>query len=144
MPSEVEYNRARLPRAILGIPRPPTTDIYNMGPKRLLILGGTDYQVMAIRYAKRQGYYVITCDYVPDNPGHRLADEYHNVSTTDQPGVLALVERLRIDGILAYASDPAAPTAAYVAERLGLPGNPYDSVLVLTHKHLFRQFQHAH
>lgn len=115
-----------------------------MGPRRLLILGGTDYQVTAIRYAKRQGHHVITCDYLPDNPGHRLADEYHNVSTTDQAGVLALAERLRIDGILAYASDPAAPTAAYVAERLGLPGNPYESVLVLTHKDLFREFQHAH
>src|SRR5579864_5903062 len=110
-----------------------------MPPKRLLILGGTDYQVTAIRYARRQGHYVITCDYLPDNPGHRLADEYHNVSTTDVQGVLAVAERLRIDGILAYASDPAAPTAAYVAQRLGLAGNPLESVQILTSKHLFRQ-----
>lgn len=115
-----------------------------MRAKRLLILGGTDYQATAIRCAKRQGHYVITCDYLPDNPGHRLADEYHNVSTTDQAAVLALAERLRIDGILAYASDPAAPTAAYVAQRLELPGNPYESVQVLTSKHLFRRFLHAH
>lgn len=115
-----------------------------MPAKRLLILGGTDYQVTAIRYARQQGHYVITCDYLPDNPGHRLADEYHNISTTDLEAVYALAERLRIDGILAYASDPAAPTAAYVAQRLKLPGNPFESVRILTSKHLFRQFQHAH
>ena len=115
-----------------------------MRSKRLLILGGSDYQTTAIRYAKRQGHYVITCDYLPDNPGHRLADEYHNVSTTDIEGVLAIAQQAKIDGILAYASDPAAPTAAYVAGRLGLPGNPLEAVQILTSKHLFRQFLHEH
>ena len=30
------------------------------------------------------GYYVITCDYLPNNPGHQYAHEYYNVSTTDK------------------------------------------------------------
>ena len=42
--------------------------------------------------------------------------------------------------VLAYASDPAAPTAAYVAEKLGLPTNPYSSVDTLCNKDKFRQF----
>ena len=86
------------------------------------------------------GLYVITCDYCPDNPGHKFADEYYNVSTTDIDAVLELAKRLNIDGIVAYASDPAAPTAAYVSEKLGLPGNPYQSVKLLTEKDLFRKF----
>jgi len=45
-----------------------------------------------------------------------------------------------IHGIVAYASDPAAPTAAYVAEKLGLPGNPFDAVEILCNKDLFRRF----
>lgn len=97
-------------------------------------------QIPSILKAKELGYYTITCDYLPDNPGHRLADEYHNVSTTDKEAVLELARKLKIDGIVAYASDPAAPTAAYVAERLGLPGNPYESVALLTQKDLFRKF----
>jgi biotin carboxylase len=44
---------------------------------------------------------------------------------------------------VAYASDPAAPTAAYVSERLHLPGNSYSAVRQLTNKALFRQFLHA-
>lgn len=112
--------------------------------KRLLILGGTYFQVPAIEYAKSQGYYVITCDYLPNNPGHRLADEYHNVSTTDKDAVLALARELEIDGILCFASDPAAPTAAYVSEQMGLAGNTLSAVQTFGEKHLWREFLAEH
>ena len=115
-----------------------------MRPSRVLILGASPFQLAPIRYAKAQGYHVITCDYLPANPGHRLADESHNVSTTDREAVLALARRLRIDGIVAHASDPAAPTAAYVAQALGLPGNPLHAVETLSFKDRYRDLQHAH
>ena len=108
--------------------------------KKLLFLGGTMQQIPAIKQAKDMGYYVITCDYLEENPGHKFADEYYNVSTTDLDGVLELAKKCEIDGIVAYASDPAAPTAAYVAEKLNLPGNPFESVKILTQKDLFRDF----
>ena len=108
------------------------------------MLGGSMQQIPIIKKAKEQGIYVITCDYAPENPGHKFADEYHNVSTTYLDGVLELAKGLDIDGIVAYASDPAAPTAAYVAEKLGLPGNPYESVKICTQKDLFRKFLKDH
>lgn len=108
--------------------------------KKVLLLGGSLFQVPSIKKAKELGYYTITCDYLPDNPGHKFADEYHNVSTTDKEAVLALAKNLKIDGIVCYASDPAAPTAAYVAEKMGLPGQPYKSVEILSNKDLFRKF----
>lgn len=108
--------------------------------KKVLLLGGAMQQIPSILKAKELGFYTITCDYLPENPGHKYADAYHNVSTTDLNGVLALAKELEIDGIVAYASDPAAPTAAYVAEKMGLPGNPFDSVKILTQKDLFRDF----
>ena len=112
--------------------------------KRLLMLGGAMQQIPIIRMAKDMGHYVITCDYLPENPGHKLADEYYDISTTDLDGVLELAKGLNLDGIIAYASDPAAPTAAYVAEKLGLPGNPYESVKLCTEKDLFRAFLKEH
>ncbi|MFA9460776.1 ATP-grasp domain-containing protein [Thiohalorhabdus methylotrophus] len=97
-----------------------------------------------IEYAKNENHYVITVDFKPDNPGHAVADEYHNLSTRDHEGVLHLAREKRIDGIVAYASDPAAPTAAFVAEELGLPGNPYEAVSTLADKKKFRDFLQAH
>lgn len=104
------------------------------------MLGGSIYQTYAIKEAVKLGYYVITCDYLPGNPGHKFAHEYHNVSTTDKEAVLALARELKVDGVVAYASDPAAPTAAYVCERLGLPTSPFRSVEILSKKHLFRKY----
>ena len=112
--------------------------------KKILFLGGSLFQIPPIQYAKEQGHYVITCDYLPDNPGHKYADEYHNVSTTDKDAVLELAKKLKVDGIVAYASDPAAPTQAYVGNKLGLPSNPYESVEILARKDLFREFLKKH
>ena len=108
--------------------------------KKILLLGGSAQQIIAIETAKRLGYYTVLCDYLTDNPGQYHADRFYPVSTTDQEAVLEVARKEKVDGVLAYASDPAAPTAAYVAEKMGLPANPYDSVYTLCHKDLFREF----
>ena len=106
--------------------------------KRLLVLGGSPFQVPLIEKAKALGLYVITCDYLPDNPGHALADEYYDASTTDKEAVLEVAKRCRADAITSFCSDPAVPTVAYVAEVLGLPGPSLVSVEMLTEKDKFR------
>lgn len=108
--------------------------------KKLLLLGGSAQQVVAIESAKRLGYETVLCDYLPDNPGQYHADKFYRTSTTDKAAILAVAEREKIHGIVAYASDPAAPTAAYIAEKLGLAGNPWESVEVLCNKDRFRAF----
>lgn len=106
--------------------------------KKLLVLGGSPFQVPLIEKAKEMGLYVITCDYLPENPGHVLADEYHNASTTDKEAILALAYKLKIDAITTFCSDPAVPTVSYVAGQLGLPGPSLAAVEQLTEKDKFR------
>lgn len=108
--------------------------------KKILLLGGSAQQVVAIQKAKNLGHFTVLCDYLPDNPGQYVSDRFYLASTTEKDKILEIAKREKIDGILAYASDPAAPTAAYVAEKLGLPGNPYKSVEILCNKDKFRAF----
>lgn len=108
--------------------------------KKILLLGGSAQQVIAIETAKKLGYYTVLCDFLTDNPGQYVADKFYLVSTTDMDAVLDVAQKEKVDGVLAYASDPAAPTAAYVAEKLGLPGSPYKSVEILCNKDEFRAF----
>lgn len=108
--------------------------------KKILLLGGSAQQIVAIETAKRLGYCTVLCDFLPDNPGQSYADKFYLVSTTDKEAVLEVAKTEKIDGVLAYASDPAAPTSAYVAERLNLPTNPYISVETLCNKDCFREF----
>lgn len=112
-----------------------------MKQKRLMLLGGLRYLIPVIEAAHKEGYYVITCDYIPDNIAHKYSDEYHNVSIVDKEAVLEIAKKLRIDGIMSFAVDPGVVAASYVAEKMGLPfGVPYESAIVLQNKDLFRKF----
>ena len=108
--------------------------------KKILLLGGSTQQIPAIEYANKQGYYTVLCDYLGDNPGQDYAKKFYCVSITDKDAILEVAKNEKVDGVVAYASDPAAPTAAYVAEKLGLPTNPYKSVEILAFKDKFREY----
>jgi biotin carboxylase len=109
--------------------------------KKLLLLGGSRYALPVIKAAHSLGHYVITCDYLPDNIAHKYSDEYCNVSIVDKEAVLRAAQQLKIDGIMSFACDPGVATAAYVAEKMGLPhSGSYESVSILQNKGLFRKF----
>ena len=112
-----------------------------MPRRKLMLLGGLRYLLPVIDAAHHLGCHVITCDYLPDNIAHKYSDEYHNVSILDKDAVLSLARELQIDGIMSFAVDPGVVTAAYVADRMGLPqAGPYESVCILQNKELFRSF----
>ena len=109
--------------------------------KKLMLLGGMRYLIPVIEAAHKLGVYVITCDYLPDNIAHTYSDEYVNVSIIDKEAVLEVAKKLKIDGILSFACDPGVVTAAYVAEKMGLPSSgPYRSIEILQNKGKFRGF----
>lgn len=109
--------------------------------KKILLLGGSRYLYPVIEECHKLGYYAITCDYLPDNAAHQVSDEYYNVSIIEKDAVLKLAEELQIDGIMSFACDPGVVTAAYVAEKMGIPfQGSYASTLILQDKGLFRKF----
>lgn len=113
--------------------------------KKLMILGGSRYALPVIEAAHQLGIYTITCDYLPDNIAHKYSDEYCNVSIIEKEKVLEAAQQLHIDGIMSFACDPGVVTAAYVAERMGLPNvGPYESVCILQNKGRFRSFLTEH
>ena len=106
-----------------------------------MLLGGIRYLLPAIEVAHKHGYHVITVDYLPENIAHQYSDEYYNVSIIDKEAVLQLAQELQIDGILSFAVDPGVVTAAYVAEKMGLPFTcSYEAACILQDKARFRQF----
>lgn len=113
--------------------------------KKLMILGGSRYILPIIRAAHELGLYVITCDYLPENIAHRYSDEYCNVSIIEKDKVLDAARRRNVNGIMSFACDPGVETAAYVAEKMGLPScGSYESVCILQDKEKFRSFLKKH
>ena len=81
-----------------------------MKQKKLMLLGGIRYLLPVIDAAHKQGYYVITADYLPDNIAHRYSDEYVNVSIVDKEAVLKVACEKEIDGIMSLSLQGALPT----------------------------------
>ena len=116
-----------------------------MAQKKIMLLGGLRYLKPVIDAAHKQGYYVITADYLPNNIAHKWSDEYCNVSIIDKEAVLKEAQRLQIDGIMSFACDPGVVAASYVQNKMGLPSfGPFESVEILQNKDKFRSFLAKH
>ena len=112
-----------------------------MSQKKLMLLGGLRYLLPVIEEAHKLGVYVITADYLPNNIAHKYSDKYCNVSIIDKNAVLNAAQELKIDGILSHAVDPGVVSAAYVAEKMGLPFQcSYEAACILQDKSKFRTF----
>lgn len=109
--------------------------------KKIMLLGGIRYLLPVIEAAHKEGYWVITADYLPDNIAHKYSDEYVNVSIIDKEAVLKVAREKEIDGIMSFGVDPGVVSASYVQNKMELPSfGPYESVEILQNKDKFRSF----
>jgi biotin carboxylase len=109
--------------------------------KRVLILNAGHNDERMIRALKELNFYVISTGNLPDLPGHKMCDEYVRADYSDLEKMLALSKKLNIDRICACCNDFGVKSAAYVAEKMGLPGyDSYETTLILHDKDRFKKF----
>ncbi len=113
--------------------------------KTLLLIGGAYADIPLIRAAKALGYHVTTTSLNTESPGHRYADSYYPADYSDGEAMLALAKRLEVQAVCAGCNDICALSAAYVAEKLGLPGHDtYATAQIIHHKDAYRKFAVEH
>lgn len=105
---------------------------------RLLILGASRPYLRSIETACDFGCWVLALDRNPAAPGLKAADRGEAVDIIDVDGVLRMAKKHKVDGILAL-NDFGVPTAAKVADELGLPGLSVETSLICTSKELMRR-----
>jgi biotin carboxylase len=110
----------------------------DLAGKRLLILGGGLWQVEYVRRARQLGLETWVTDWSSTALARHEADHFEALDLTDRDGTLALAQGARVDAVLT-AADIGVPTAAYVAERLGLPGHSPSLAAYATNKFMMRQ-----
>jgi biotin carboxylase len=107
---------------------------------KLLLAGGGYADIPLIEAARDLGFFVITSGNRPEDLGHRVSDKYCNADFSDPEAMLALARDLKIDAVCASCNDFSAISAAYVAEKLDLPGHDsYDTSLLIHHKDRYRE-----
>lgn len=106
---------------------------------RLHVLGGGPWQRPTVEKARALGHWVLVTDPGLDRPAFAAADAHEGVDVLDVEATLDAARRHHVDGILADTSDIGVPTAARVAEALGLPGTGATAAERCTRKDLLRQ-----
>lgn len=103
--------------------------------KRILILGAGLEQSLAIREARKLGYFVIACDENPHAVGFANADISHVIDIQNEQEVTRVARECSIEGVFAHAVE-IPHIVANVATELGLPCVPPDAAVRATNKKL--------
>jgi biotin carboxylase len=107
----------------------------------MLIAGGGHADIPLIRSAQKLGYYVITSGNRPGDLGHRYSDQYAPADFSDPEAILSVARDFKISAVCACCNDFSALSAAYAAEKLGLPGHDsYQTAQIIHHKDKYRKF----
>ncbi|MDR3140042.1 MAG: ATP-grasp domain-containing protein [Treponema sp.] len=109
---------------------------------RILILGAGVMQGPAIRIAKEMGLETVVVDADPQAPLAAQADRFERIDLKDKEGIEALGRSLiaqgGLSGVMTAGTD-FSPTVAWVAEKLSLPGIPYETALDAQDKERMRR-----
>lgn len=107
--------------------------------KTLAIVGASYLQRPLVEKAKEMGLRTICFAWALGEVCSDIADHFYPISITEREKILGICRKETISGICTIASDVAAPTVAYVAERMGLTGNSYEASVRANDKFLMRK-----
>ena len=109
---------------------------------RILILGAGVMQGPALKIAGEMGIETVAADADAGAPAIPLAGRFERVDLKDKEGIeklaRSLMEEGGLSGIMTAGTDFSA-TVAWAAERLGLPGIPYETALDASDKERMRR-----
>jgi biotin carboxylase len=110
--------------------------------ERILILGAGIMQGPAISIARSMGLYTVAVDGDPGAIEAPRADRFERIDLKDKEGIEALARELQaqggLSGVMTAGTDFSAGVA-WVAEKLGLPGIPYEAALNASDKGRMRR-----
>ena len=108
----------------------------------IIILGAGVMQGPAINIAKELGFYTIALDGSSAAPCVHLADRFEKIDLKDKEGIENFARSIQSScsrlGIMTAGTDFSA-SVAWTAEKLGLPGIPYEAALNASDKSRMRE-----
>lgn len=107
--------------------------------KKLAIIGASYLQNPLILKAKEMGLETYAFAWKAGDIGERTADHFYPISIIKKDEILAKCQEIGIDGVCTISSDLGAVTVGYIANAMGLVGNPPDCITKSTNKWAMRQ-----
>ena len=107
--------------------------------KKLAIIGASYLQQPLVEKCKQLGVFSICFAWEEGAVCKELCDKFYPISIVDKDAILKVCREEGIDAVTTIASDVAVLTVNYVAEQMGLIGNPDKYSQTATNKYLMRQ-----
>ncbi len=107
--------------------------------KRILVIGGGDYQVPLIKRIRELGYEAYCVDRNPKAPGFACATDYQCIDVMDYAACLAYAKQLNIQAVMTYGATLTLPTVAYIGQAMGLPALPMDTAEISKSKYKIKK-----
>ena len=107
--------------------------------QKLAVIGASYLQQPLVEKAKEMGLEIHCFAWEDGAVCKDIADHFYPISIIEKEEILSICQKVGINGICTIASDVAAPTVAYVAEKMGLVGNSYESAVRANNKYLMRE-----
>ena len=104
----------------------------------LAIIGASYLQLPLVKKALEMGIHTLCFAWEEGAVCKGVADEFYPISIVEKERIFQICQEKQIDGICTIASDVAAPTVAFIAEKLGLVGNSYEVALRASNKYQMR------
>lgn len=106
---------------------------------KVLIIGAGIGQVPLCRLIKQRGLFLIVVTIPGDYPCIALADKVYYIDIYDREEIVRVAREENVNAVISDQNDLMMPTVAYVAERLGLPGNTFVQINSYCNKNIFRE-----
>lgn len=112
--------------------------------KKLLVIGAGFLQDFVIEKAVSMGYYTLAVDADSEAIGFTHAHKHAVINIVDEKACLEYAKQEQIDGVLTAATDYGVLTAAFIAERMRLPGLKYEVAQLIKNKYRVRKCLYEH
>lgn len=110
-----------------------------MPNKKLLVIGAGIGQIPIIEKAKKRGLHISVVTLPGKQPGIELADDVFYCDIYDRDAIVEWARENEITAVISDQNDLMNPTVAYVAEKLGVPGNTFEQVMSYCNKNTYRE-----
>lgn len=107
---------------------------FKEGLKKLAIIGASYLQLPLVEKAKKKGIETHCFAWPEGAVCKEIADYFYPISILEKEEILKQCVEIKIDGITTIATDMAVPTICYVAEKMNLISNSFNSSLASTNK----------
>ncbi len=107
---------------------------------KTLLLCASHNDLGLIKALRKIGAEIVVTGNIENLPGQKFADKYIKSDYSDKELILSVAAKEKIDTVCPCCNDYGVYTAAYVAEKLNLPGHDsYENILQLHNKDKFKE-----